>query len=388
MISAALMLIVLSACSVQGATPWLTKEQIITNLKQLCDMHPSVASYENVGKTVLGNDIWLFRFGTNTQSKILIDGATHGYEVPGSHSIYFLARWLLNGSTEANNVLSRLQILLVPFVNYDQADIEGTRKNTAGVDLNRNHIRGWRNSSRTGSIYYGGPYPASEPETQTMNNLLSREKPKVYISIHDYGGDPDTNNGSFVYPRYGNETYTNQINTLHNRYTEIIHTLGFEAHGRNPAGAFGSSADDGYMNGTTLSFLWEQTQTYTSKPETVTYDLIYTQKWHHLKAFTIATAELYGATPLPSSTPVVTPSPTPTPTPTIAPTPSPTPTPTPTASPNLTQTPSPSPSPSLSASVLTPEIFYATVAIGITSIIAITTVAFKTQKAYKKICNK
>ena len=373
LMTAAFIVLVLSPnCLAQDSTDWLTKEQLINELMQLCNNHPSTATYESIGKTVLGNNIWLFKFGTNTDAKLLIDGATHGHEIPGSHSIYLLAQWLLNGSTEANTVLSRLQILLVPIVNYDQAKIGGTRQNAAGVDLNRNHIFGWRNSSRTTSLHYGGPYPASEPETQTMNRLFERERPKVYVSIHDYGGDPDTNNGNFFSPRYGDEAYTEEINKLHYRYVEIIQNMDFEAHGNKPLGAFGSSIDDAYMNGTTLSFLWEQTQTYTSNPETITYDLIQTQKWQHLKAFTIATAELYGSTPTTTPNPTTTPAPTPNPTPTNTPKPKPTPTNTPT----LTPTPTPSLKPPTTTPTATPtnllertevpiEVFYGLSATGI-----------------------
>jgi hypothetical protein len=372
MIAAFIVLVLSPAYFAHGSATWLTKDQLINELMRLCNNHPSTATYESIGKTVLGNDIWLFKFGTNADAKLLIDGATHGHEIPGSHSIYLLAQWLLNGSTEANTVLSRLQILLVPIVNYDQAKIGGTRQNAAGVDLNRNHILGWRNSSRTTSLHYSGPYPASEPETQTMNSLFEREKPKVYVSIHDYGGDPDTNNGNFFSPRYGDEAYTEEINKLHYRYVEITQNMGFEAHGNKPLRPFGSSIDDAYMNGTTLSFLWEQTQTYTSNPETVTYDLIQTQKWQHLKAFTIATAELYGSTPTTTPNSTTTPAPTPNPTPTNTPKPKTTPTNTPT----LTPTPTPSLKPPTTTPTATPtnllertevpiEVFYGLSATGI-----------------------
>jgi len=380
-------------CPVEAATPWLSKDQIITNLKQLCDSHPTVASYESIGKTVLNNDIWLFTLGTNTQTKMLIDGATHGMESPGSHSILFLAQWLLSGSTEANTVLSRMQVLLAPIVNYDMVpDINSVgdssyRKNANGVDLNRNHIRGWSANSDTTSPYYSGPYAASEPETQAMNALYERETPKVYITIHDWGGNEPTNNGSF-YPRsYGGTTYTNEINTLYNRYVTIVQGLGFRAHGNIASGAYGSSADDGYMNGATLSYLWEQTQTYTSKPETVNYGLIYTQKWHHLKAFTIATAELYGVAPEPTPTPAPTPPPTPTPTPSPIATPTPTalPTPTPTTSTQPSPSPSNSPTPSpdtgeTGTNIMPPEGFYTLAVTGITLDIAAAIIALKKQK--------
>jgi cell division septation protein DedD len=391
MTALALLTLALSSYPVDGVTSWLSKDQLITNMKQLCDAHSSVASYETIGKTVRGNAIWLFRIGTNAKAKLLIDGATHGYEIAGSHNIYFLAQWLLGGSIEANNVLSRLQVLLVPIVNYDGAGIEGSRKNAAGVDLNRNHIRGWGPSSSPKSNYYSGPYAASEPETKAMNNLFVREAPKVYISIHDFGGDPTTNNGDFRPPNYGGTEYTKKINALHTRYVKTIESLGYGAHGINSMGAFGCSTDDGYRNGTTLSYEYEETQTYTSKPENVNYDLMYKQKWVHLQAFAIATADLYGIAPASTPTPGPTPTPTPIPMPTSTPTPMPTPkpTPTPTFTPTPTATPKPTAEPTMSPEptretmdLLHPGVVYAAAAFGFTSIAAVAILGFRKQKKH------
>ena len=62
LMTAALLACVLSpACFAQGTADWLTKEQLINELMQLCNAHPYTATYESIGKTVLGNDIWLFK---------------------------------------------------------------------------------------------------------------------------------------------------------------------------------------------------------------------------------------------------------------------------------------------------------------------------------------
>ena len=321
--------IILPFYSVDAATTWLTKDQIINNMKNLCQTHNLITSYESIGKTVQENDIWLFTIGTNDQAKMLVTGATHGYETPGSHSVYFFMQWLLGGSDEANSVISKLQVLLVPIVNYDKAGISGTRKNANGVDLNRNHIRGWSPSSDPTSNYYSGSYAASEPETQAINALFIRENPDVYIDIHDYGGSEWTN-GDFRYSGYGSASYSSACTELHNLYSQKVQGLGKTAHEKKTSGAFGSSRDDGYNNGITISSLWEETQSWSTHPETINFDLIYNEKWQHLKAYSLATTEIYGTTPIP--TPTSTPTPTPPPTP--APTPSPSTTPTPTPNPD------------------------------------------------------
>ena len=286
----------------EAATPWLTKAQIIQNMKDLCNSHNGIASYASIGKTVLGNDIWLFRVGNNAKAKFLVDGATHGMELPGAHNVYFLLQWLLAGSAEANVVLSRMQVLLVPLVNYDRAidpdhAVDSDRKNAHGVDINRNHIRGWSAVSDPNSLYYSGPYAASEPETQVINALFTSENPKVYVTIHDWGGAQATN-GSFLSPTYGDSNYTTACNNLLAAYRVKVQSLyGLTGHVTQAVGAYGGSRDDGYNDGATLSYLWEETQSWTATPETVNYDVIRDNKALHLRAFTMAVADSYGADP-------------------------------------------------------------------------------------------
>jgi hypothetical protein len=294
--------IVLRFYPVNAATVWLTKDQIIGNMKSLCETQSLIASYESIGKTVQGNDIWLFTIGTNDQAKMLVTGATHGYETPGSHCIYFFVQWLLGGSAEANSVISKLQVLVVPIVNYDKAGISGTRKNANGVDLNRNHIRGWSYNSDPTSDNYAGPYAGSEPETQVINALFTRESPDVYIDIHDYGGSEWTN-GDFRYPGYGSSSYATACAALHDLYSQKVQALGKTGHEKITSGAFGASRDDGYNNGATITTLWEETQSWSTHPETINYDLIHNEKWQHLEAYALATTEIYGINPTPTPTP-------------------------------------------------------------------------------------
>ena len=290
---------------VSGAvTPWLTKTEIIQNMKDLCTLHSNIASYESIGKTVQGNDIWLFRVGNNTSAKLLIDGALHGMESPGSHNIYFLFHWLLGGSPEANIAISRVQVLLVPIINYDRFTDTGStvgdptyRANAAGVDLNRNFVKGWALSAIDGG-YYSGPYAASEPETQALRALFASEKPTVYVNMHDYGGNEATN-GDFRAPSYANSNYTAKINELYNCYLSVCQSKGFTGWVKTTTGAFGSARDDGYNNGETLSLLVEETQTWGTVKESITYDLIYNVKAPHLRAFTIAFSDLCGSAPIP-----------------------------------------------------------------------------------------
>ena len=307
---------------------WKTREQLIQEMKNLADNNPSLCSYQSIGKTVLGNDIWLFRVGTNINAKILVDGTTHGMEQAGGHCIMHLMQWLLGTSAEANYVRSHMQVLLVPIVNYDKYQPGGIgkpsyRKNArpdptyfpptgygcvnwdadppqcSGVDVNRNHIRGWSPGSDTLSPYYSGPSAGREPETQAINALIQAENPKVYVTIHDFGGTVSTH-GDFRYPNYGNPSYASSCIALHNEYASLVQSLGFTPHTRIMQSAYGSSRDDGYNDGMTVSALWEETG-----GDTVTPDLIRDNKAKHLIAFVMACAQQYGVEPQKSPLPLL-----------------------------------------------------------------------------------
>lgn len=267
---------------------------MIQELKDLMDRHSAVASYQSIGKTFLGNDLWVFRIGKST-AKILLDATIHGHEMPSSHTLYFLANWLLeSGDSDAQNVLNRLQVLLVPLLNYDNARFGGPRKNANGVDLNRNFARGWcAGSSDPNNDYYKGPSPASEVETQVLRAILMSELPKAHLNIHDWGGNPPTA-GDFRFPSYGGSAYTAECTTLHNAYVTLIQQKGFTPHKLNFGGAYGGARDDGFDISKAAAACWEETSTYTTPSENVTEALIRYNKTIHLESFVIAAAQKYG----------------------------------------------------------------------------------------------
>ena len=83
--------------------------------------------------------------------------------------------------------------IVVPLVNPDGYE-RRKRRNAHGVDLNRNFpTRNWRPSSSR-SRMYGGPSPASEPETRAVIRLIERYKPGRIVTIHSIGGERYCNN--------------------------------------------------------------------------------------------------------------------------------------------------------------------------------------------------
>jgi hypothetical protein len=265
-------------------------------MKTLFDNHKPLCSYQSAGKTVLGNDIWMFNIGQNPAVRILIDGAIHGMETYTSHTIYFLAEYILENNTpELESIKRRLQLCLIPILNYDNWTHAGDpafRKNANGVDLNRNFVTGWcGGSSDPSSEYYKGAYAASEPETKVMRQLFSSLKPKVYVNMHDFGGAQSTL-GDFRFPNFMGTQYTSECNTLFDRYQSVSLSRGLSVWGKTFSSAAGLARDDAAVAGA-IAILNEE---YYGGP---TYDTVKNELSQKLLSLIIAVDQLYGAEPVP-----------------------------------------------------------------------------------------
>ncbi|WGX97141.1 M14 family zinc carboxypeptidase [Nocardioides sp. L-11A] len=106
---------------------------------------------------------------------LLVLGQMHGDEKAGRAT----ARWI------RDHVAPRpgTGVWVVPTMNPD-GNARGSRTNGRGVDLNRNWpTSGWSGAHRD-TRHWGGPRPASEPETQAMMAFLRQVQPDLIASIH------------------------------------------------------------------------------------------------------------------------------------------------------------------------------------------------------------
>jgi N-acetylmuramoyl-L-alanine amidase len=124
------------------------------------------------GHSVEGRPIKAERIGpADAPAKVLVVGSIHGNEPAGKAVIARLRHVRPPRGTA---------LWLVEDANPDGA-AANRRWNAHDVDLNRNFPYRWQPQD---GVYESGPGPASEPETQALQRLISRVHPRVTIWYH------------------------------------------------------------------------------------------------------------------------------------------------------------------------------------------------------------
>lgn len=193
----------------KNGEPYHSKEDAIQMYKDLCDTYPEYTSYEVIGQSYLGKDIYLFKVGNPEGGRVMIDGSTHGPEDAGTEFSYLFIKWILekgidNVEEDAYKVLHGNYFLAIPIVNMDSYRRQNARTYyTAsesptgqridcpyGVDLNRNGVTGWGSSGSGNPLddySYRGAWAGSEPETQAYRYAMDKYRPEIYVNTH-FGG--------------------------------------------------------------------------------------------------------------------------------------------------------------------------------------------------------
>jgi len=179
----------------ENISSYRTKEQLLSDLFLLEQEHPGLMAHQIIGKTVRGQDIYLFTIGNSSGGRVLVDGTMHGWEYAGSEAIYWTLEWLLDSNeTDALRILRNNYILTIPIINLDNYGSGVINAN--GVNINRNFAVGFGllNDSQR------GPRPLSEPETQAIHNVFLKYVPDWYVNLHtgDYRMSPPWGHTNFV----------------------------------------------------------------------------------------------------------------------------------------------------------------------------------------------
>lgn len=188
---------------------YLNPEQVIQTLTTINTQYPGITRLFETGKTHQNRSIMALEVsahvGNPDKPVLLFNGMHHAREVMSSEVVMHIAKVLTEHygtDPEVTNWLDHFRVIIVPQVNPDgnalvsnghimwrknAYEIEGT---TVGVDLNRNYPVYWNycngSSDNPQSDAYRGPSAGSEPETQSMMNLVSTFKPIADISYHSY----------------------------------------------------------------------------------------------------------------------------------------------------------------------------------------------------------
>jgi murein peptide amidase A len=144
----------------------------------------AAAQRELLGRSVEKRAITAVQIGDPAGTRVaVVVGVIHGDERAGLRIVSALKR-------EASPVRGGLvgtQLWAIAAVNPDGLGAH-TRKNSRGVDLNRNFPYRWRGNVPHSSGYYPGPRPASEPETRAVMGFLRRVRPDLSIWYHQPWG--------------------------------------------------------------------------------------------------------------------------------------------------------------------------------------------------------
>jgi len=133
---------------------------------------PRGVQHRVIGHSVRHRPINAFRLGDPDSGwTVVAIGAMHGDEPQSRRPLEHL---------RDHRPVHGVDLWVIPVLNPDGYH-RGTRKNSHGVDLNRNFPVRWKDLD---GGYESGPGPASEPETRVALEFLRRIDPDRMISLH------------------------------------------------------------------------------------------------------------------------------------------------------------------------------------------------------------
>ncbi len=197
---------------------YYTFDEIVEDLDEMVSLYPNLITVrQSVGTSIEGRNIWMVKISDNpnvneNEEEVLFTALMHAREPQGMACVmYFMWHLLENYGSDAvvDFLIDNREIYFIPCINPDgykyneMTNPNGGgmwRKNrrdngngTFGVDINRNFDYKWGfnnigSSPNPGSSTYRGTAPASEPETQTVQNFAINHNLTMTFNYHSVAG--------------------------------------------------------------------------------------------------------------------------------------------------------------------------------------------------------
>lgn len=194
------------ARSARGGFPsgYQSVDEVYAGMKALAAKFPEIARLREVGKSLEGRPILAMQMTSKPDDAglpaVRIQSGQHSRELPTVELTSRMMQVLAEGYGKDGRITALLDsrdVWIVPVVNPDGRHKvqEGNgmwRKNTRnnrGVDTNRNADDHWsQGNSSSWADDFRGEAPFSEPESSAIRDLCLKEKFKVAIDVHNFGG--------------------------------------------------------------------------------------------------------------------------------------------------------------------------------------------------------
>lgn len=164
-----------------------TYSQMTTELQEIANTYPSIASLYNLGSSVQGRIIWGLKITDNpdieeNEAEVRICGCHHGNELMSVELPLMLAWYLVENYASdpyIQDLVKNRETWIIPLVNPDGREMI-TRYNANGVDLNRDYGYIWGGEG-------GSPAPFSQLETKVIREHALDNNFVLSLSFHTSG---------------------------------------------------------------------------------------------------------------------------------------------------------------------------------------------------------
>ena len=153
-----------------GGARWTTHDEELAFLAAVARGSRRVRS-ETIGRTEQGRPLQLVSVGARDTRRptVLLIGSQHGNEPAGRETALALLRDLaFTTDPVLVRQLAQQSVLIVPSANPDGRQAN-TRENSAGVDINRDHLA------------------LTQPESRAIATVLRDRGPDLVLDLHEYG---------------------------------------------------------------------------------------------------------------------------------------------------------------------------------------------------------